>query len=215
MATIKNVKIQMGKVAKQFEEIQSGQFLVDNQTNPKEHCNNVIAEKEDETEELEREMKRSEEEKSENKERGVLEKDLSYPHPPSKAEKDRKFFDKLLPRNYFAGNLKQDSTFERFMKNRSYIEERNKELEARCSVMTQKDLLQNSKNLGGFNLPVSIGVLSVDKAALYLGDLEVQPTKMQFADRSIKDPYGVVEDVLVTRKNAYNMMQQRKLSILK
>ena len=57
MATIRNIKIQMGKVAKQFEEIQSGQFLVDNQTNRKEHCNKVIAEKEDETEELEREMK--------------------------------------------------------------------------------------------------------------------------------------------------------------
>ena len=81
--------------------------------------------------------------------------------------------------------------------------------------MTQRDLLQNSKNLGGFNLPVSIGALFVDKAALYLGDLEVQPTKMQWAKRSIKDPYGVVEDVLVTRKNAYNMMQQRELSILK
>ena len=158
---------------------------------------------------------KSEKEKIKNKERSVLEKDLSYSHPPSKKEKERKFFDKLLPRNYFAGNLKQDSTFERFLKNRSYIEERNRELEARCSVMTQKDLFQNSKNLRGFNLPVSIGVLFVDKVALYLGDLEVQPTKMQLVDRSIKDPFGVVEDVLVTRKNAYNMMQQRELSILK
>ena len=63
MATIRNIDIQMGKVAKQFEEMQRGQFSVDNQTNPKEYYNNVIAEKEDETEELEREMKRSEEEK--------------------------------------------------------------------------------------------------------------------------------------------------------
>jgi len=31
-----------------------------------------------------------------------------------KKEKERKFFDKLLSKNYFAGNLKQDSTFERF-----------------------------------------------------------------------------------------------------
>ena len=77
--------------------------------------------------------------KNKNKERSVLEKDLSYPPPPSKKEKERKFFDKLLPKNYFAGNLKQDSTFERFLKNRSYIEERNRELEVRCSVMTQKD----------------------------------------------------------------------------
>ena len=47
MTRIRNIEIQMGKVAKQFEEIQSGQFSVDNQTNPKEHCNKVIAEKED------------------------------------------------------------------------------------------------------------------------------------------------------------------------
>jgi len=54
MATIRNIEIQMGKVAKQFEEIQSGRFSVDNQTNPKEHWNNVVTEKKDETEELER-----------------------------------------------------------------------------------------------------------------------------------------------------------------
>ena len=54
MATIRNIEIQMEKVAKQFEEIQSGHFLVDNQTNPKEHCNNVVTEKEDETKDLER-----------------------------------------------------------------------------------------------------------------------------------------------------------------
>jgi len=66
-----------------------------------------VTEKEDETkgkrDETEREKKRSEEEKIKNKERGVLEKDLSYPHPHSKEEKERKFFDKLLPKNYFAG----------------------------------------------------------------------------------------------------------------
>jgi len=44
MTTIRNIEIQMGKVAKQFEEIQSGQFSVDSQTNPKVHCNNVVAE---------------------------------------------------------------------------------------------------------------------------------------------------------------------------
>jgi len=35
MATIRNIDIQMGKMAKQFEEIQSRQFSVDSQTNPK------------------------------------------------------------------------------------------------------------------------------------------------------------------------------------
>ena len=72
-------------------------------------------EKEDETEELEREKKRSGEEKIKNKERDVIEKYLSYPHAPSKKDKERiYFFEKLLPKNYFARNLKQDSTLQRF-----------------------------------------------------------------------------------------------------
>ena len=113
-------------------------FSVNSKTNPKKHCNNVVTEKEEKDEtkgkrdEKEGEKKRSEEEKlkkkSEYKERGVLQKDLSYPHAPSKNKMERIFFDNLLPRNYFAGNLKHDSTFERFRKNRSYIEERNIEL---------------------------------------------------------------------------------------
>ena len=59
-----------------------------------------MAEKENETEGKrdgkEREKKRSEEKKikkiSENKERGVLEKNLSNPHAPSKKEKDNFYF---------------------------------------------------------------------------------------------------------------------------
>ena len=123
MAMIRSIEIQMRQLTKQIAQImeeQSGQFSVNRQTNSKEHCDNVVAEKEekDEIEGKRDEKERSEEEKikkkSENKERGVFEKDLSYPHSPSQSEKERKFFDKLLPKNYFAGNLKQDSTFERF-----------------------------------------------------------------------------------------------------
>ena len=64
---------------------------------------------------------------------------------------------------------------------------------------------------------MSIGALSTDNSLLDLGesinlmplemlrkigDLEVQPTKMQLrlANRSIRYPYGVVEDVLVKVK---------------
>jgi len=100
MAMIRSIEIQKGKLAKQIAQIaegQSGQFSVNSQTNPKEHCNNVMAEKEenDETEGKRDEKERTEEKKikkkSENKERGVLEKDLSYPHAPSKKEKNNFF----------------------------------------------------------------------------------------------------------------------------
>jgi len=120
----------------------------------------------------------------------------------------------LLPKNYFAGNLKQDSTLKRFRKNRSYIEERNIELEDTYNAIIKKGLPKKSKDPGSFNLPVSIGVFFVDNALLDLGasvniillgmlkkigDLEIKPTKMtlKLADRVTKYPYDVVEDVLV------------------
>jgi len=46
----------------------------------------------------------------------------------------------------FAGNLKQDSTFERFRKNKSYIEERHIELEDRYNAIIQKGLPKQSKD---------------------------------------------------------------------
>jgi len=110
--------------------------------------------------------------------------------------------------------VKQDSTFERFRKNRSYIEERNIELEDRYSVIIKKGLPTKFKDPKSFNLLVFIGVLSVDNALQDLGasinliplemlkkigDLEIKPTKMtlKLADRVTKYPYGVVEYVLV------------------
>jgi len=110
--------------------------------------------------------------------------------------------------------MKQDSTFKRFQKNMSYIEERNIELEDRYIVIIKKGLPKKSKDPRSFNLPVSIGALSVDnalldlRASIYLiplamlkkiGNLEIKPTNMtlKLADRVTKYPYGVVEDVLV------------------
>ena len=110
--------------------------------------------------------------------------------------------------------MKQDSTLERFCNNKSYIEERNIELEDRYNVIIQKGLPKKYKGLGSFNLLVSIGALFVDNVLLDLGenvniiplamlkkigDLEIKPTKMtlKLADRVTKYPYGVVEDVLV------------------
>ena len=120
----------------------------------------------------------------------------------------------MLPKNNFAGTLKQDSTFERLRKNMSYIEERNIELKDRYNVIIQKGLPKKSKDPGCFNLPVSIGPLSVGNALLDLGasinliplamlkkigDLKIKPTKMtlRLTDRVTKYPYGVFEDVLV------------------
>src|ERR1044072_7207819 len=83
-----------------------------------------------------------------------------------------------------------------------------------CSAILQKKLPQKAKDLGSFTILVDIEGLSVAEALCDLGASinlmplsmfrrlqlgEVTPTmiSLQMADRSIKTPYGIVEDVLV------------------
>ncbi|XP_020209283.1 uncharacterized protein LOC109794224 [Cajanus cajan] len=119
----------------------------------------------------------------------------------------------------FVEALEHMPSYARFMKElltkkRKLSEDETVELEAGCSAIIQKSLPQKSRDLGSFTLPVTIGNLSVGKALLDLGasinlmplsmlqrigDVEVKPTRMtlQLADRSIKYPHGIVEDLLV------------------
>ena len=88
------------------------------------------------------------------------------------------------------------------------------ELEAGCSAIIQKAIPQKSCDPRSFTLPITVGNLYVGKPLLDLGasinliplsmlkrigEVEVRPTRMtlQLADRSIKQPYGIVEDLLV------------------
>ena len=149
-------------------------------------------------------------------------KDIPYPHAPSRKSKERqfaRFMDilKLLQINMpFTEALEQMPTYARFMKelltkNRKFPEQEIIELEAGCSVIIQKSLPQKSRDPRSFTLPVTIGNLRVERALMDLGasinliplsmlkkigDVEVRPTRMtlQLADRSIKHPYGIVED---------------------
>jgi len=49
----------------------------------------------------------------------------------------------LLPKNYFAGILEQNSTYEGVIRKRSCFEGRSVELEVGCSAMIKKACLQN------------------------------------------------------------------------
>ena len=118
----------------------------------------------------------------------------------------------------FVEAVEQMSTYVKFMKEllteKRRFSEETVELEVGCSAIIQKSLSQKSKDPGSFTILVTIGTLSVGKALLDLGaninlmslsmlriigDLEVRPTRMtlQLADRSMKYPYSVAEDVLV------------------
>nr|KYP33142.1 hypothetical protein KK1_046021 [Cajanus cajan] len=152
-------------------------------------------------------------------------KSLPYPHAPSRRDKERQYarfleiFKTLQINILFSEALEQMRTYAKFMKElltkkRKYFEEETITLEAGCSAIIQKMFPTKSKDPGSFTLPVTIGSLAIGKALLDLGasinlmplsmlqrigDLEVKPTRMtlQLADRSVKYPHGIVENVLV------------------
>ncbi|KAK5836085.1 hypothetical protein PVK06_011834 [Gossypium arboreum] len=88
------------------------------------------------------------------------------------------------------------------------------ELNEECSAILQNKLPTKLKDPGSFTIPCLIGSLNVDKALADLGASinlmpykifkqlglgEPKPTRMsiQLADRSVKYPRGIIEDVLV------------------
>nr|KYP43268.1 hypothetical protein KK1_035296 [Cajanus cajan] len=99
-------------------------------------------------------------------------------------------------------------------KKRKFIEQEIIELEAGCSAIIPKNLSPKFKDPGSFTIPITIGNLSVGRTLLDLGvsinlmplsmldrvrQVDVKLTRMtlQLADRSIKYPYGVIENMLV------------------
>ena len=110
-------------------------------------------------------------------------------------------------------------TYAKFMKEfltkrRRITDDETVELEAGCSAIIQKSIPEKSRDPCSFTILVTIGKLSVGKALLDLGaginlmplsmikrigEIEIRPTRMalQPADRTIKHPYDIIEDVLV------------------
>ena len=158
-------------------------------------------------------------------EEGIPLKHVPYPHTPFKREVERQFirFIEILKNLQiiipFTEAMHQTPTYARFLKElltkkRKFPEDETVELEAGCSAIIQKVIPQKSCDPGSFTLPITVGNLYVDMALLDLGasinlillsmmrrigEVEVRPTRMtlQLADRSIKRPYGIVEDLLV------------------
>ncbi|XP_047171480.1 uncharacterized protein LOC124839638 [Vigna umbellata] len=127
----------------------------------------------------------------------------------------------------FSEALQQMSSYAKFLKEfltkkRKYIEEETIVVQGNCSAIIQKLLPPKLKDLGSFTIPCTIGNISVGRALIDLGvsinlmslsmfkkieGLELKPTRMtlQLADRSLKYPYGVVEDVLVKLSSDVNV----------
>ncbi|XP_047148002.1 uncharacterized protein LOC124820375 [Vigna umbellata] len=99
-------------------------------------------------------------------------------------------------------------------KKKRYFDKGTIEVQGNCSAILQKTLPPKFKDSGSFTIPCTIGNHDIGKALVdigasinlmplsmveNMGGLEVKPTRMilQMADRSIKHPYGVVEDVVI------------------
>ncbi|KAJ9544693.1 hypothetical protein OSB04_024400 [Centaurea solstitialis] len=149
------------------------------------------------------------------------------PYPTQlKAHKDDLQFSKFLEvfkklhiNIPFADALAQMPSYAKFLKdiisNKRKIEEQaTVALTEECSAIIQNKLPQKLKDPGSFTIPVHIGNSDFSRALCDLGASinlmpltlfrklglgEVQSTNitLQLADRTIKYPYGVIEDVLV------------------
>ncbi|XP_015955020.1 uncharacterized protein LOC107479396 [Arachis duranensis] len=103
-------------------------------------------------------------------------------------------------------------------KKRSWQEKETVVLTQECSAIIQKGLPPKLKDLGSFLIPCTIGNIAIDNSLCNLGASinlmpltmmkkmmieELKPTRMslQLADRSIKIPNGVVENLLVKVRN--------------
>ncbi|XP_057452372.1 uncharacterized protein LOC130744197 [Lotus japonicus] len=129
-------------------------------------------------------------------------------------------FKKLQINIPFSEALEQMPAYSKFMK--EILSRRRKLSEVdetimmseECSAILQRKLPQKIKDPGSFTLPVEIEGLPVVKALCDLGASinlmpltmleglglgEVTPTmiNLQLADRSLKTPYGIIEDILV------------------
>ncbi|XP_017416688.2 uncharacterized protein LOC108327503 [Vigna angularis] len=155
----------------------------------------------------------------------VLVKQLPYPKNTSQKDTERqmdrfkKIFNQLEITLPLTEALQQIPAYAKYVKQflskkKKYLDEETIKVQGNCSAIMQKSLPPKVKDPGSFTIPCTIGNHDIGKALVDLGasinlmplsmlkkigDLEVKSTRMilQMADRSIKHPYGVVEDVVI------------------
>ncbi|XP_020990218.1 uncharacterized protein LOC110277443 [Arachis duranensis] len=150
---------------------------------------------------------------------------LPYPQRFNKETKDQHFrkfletFKKLEINIPLAEALEQMPLYAKFLKElinkkRSWLEKETILLTEECSAVLQKGIPPKLKDPGSFVVACTIGNMTLDKALCDLGASinlmplsmmrklaieELKPTRMSLvmADRSIKTPNGIVENLLV------------------
>ena len=150
---------------------------------------------------------------------------VPYPQRLKKHKLDKQFtkfmdvFKKLHINIQFADALEQMPSYVKFMKDilsqkRRLADFETVNLTEECSAILQRKLPQKLKDPGSFTIPCTIGNAIFERALCDLGASinlmplsifkrlglgEARPTTgtLQLADRSLKHPRGIIEDVLV------------------
>nr|XP_025616905.1 uncharacterized protein LOC112709223 [Arachis hypogaea] len=207
-ASLRNLERRIGKLSKQPAERPTNSFPSDTIPNPKEDCKAIqlrsgrtleddkaSSKEEVATKEKYQECSKKREEEPQASKKG---KQVMEEHP----QEQRKM---LL----YAKFLK-----ELIKKKKSWNEKETVILTQECIIVIQKGLPPKLKDPGSFIISCTIGNMALEKALCDLGASinlmpllltkklaieEVKPTRMslQMADRSLKIPNGVVENLLV------------------
>ena len=150
---------------------------------------------------------------------------VPFPQRLQKARREEQFskfleiFKKIEINFPFAEAITQMPNYAKFLKDilskkKKIAEEGIVSLTTTCSAVIQKSLPVKMKDLGNFTIPCSIGKYEFKEALcalganinlmplsvvqrLSLGELTPTPITLQMADRSMAQPEGVLEDVLV------------------
>ncbi|XP_058726938.1 uncharacterized protein LOC131598342 [Vicia villosa] len=199
--TIKNLETQVGKLAKQLAEKQTGpSFSANTQPNPKEHCKYVVT-------------------RSGRVVESEFEKEVD---DEERIEKESEFMDifRQLQINIpFSEALEQMPKYAKFMKDlltkkKKYTEPKTVILDAKCSSIIQSTLPRKESDPRRVTLPVTIGDIHVGIGFVDLGSsinliplsivkrlgifyLKATRMTLQLADKSTTRPYGVAEDLIV------------------
>ncbi|GKU88727.1 hypothetical protein SLEP1_g2957 [Rubroshorea leprosula] len=192
-AVIQNIETQLGQIADMVSGRVQGGLPSNSEKNPREQLKAITLRSGKELKEVEQ---------SDGKEEGVEASESKQEEEPK-----RLFHDPNMPS--YAKFLKE------ILANKRKLEEFEMvKLNEECSAILQNKLPPKLKDPGSFSIPCIIGNVNFDKALCDLGASinlmpfhvfrklglgEPTPTtvSLQLADRSIKYPRGVVEDVLV------------------
>ncbi|KAL5556754.1 hypothetical protein UlMin_038990 [Ulmus minor] len=212
-ASIRNLEHQVGEISKLLTEKGQGALPSNTERNPREEAKVITLRSGKELEKSKEASKQAiEEDTSVSKNQPAtttIEQPLPKPSSnavpfPQRLRKQNldkqfsKFIDifKSLHINLpFVDMLEQMPKYAKFLKevlsNKRRLEGNEKVmLTEECSAILQRKLPQKLKDPGSFTIPCTIGDFEFDR---------VKPTMvtLQLADRSIKHPRGIIEDVLV------------------